>query len=73
MWAAVELVKNGVAVGRVKTGDYGYWAVGTNIVNIRLATGDDVWVQHITNTGSHIVPARGGGFVMFTGHLVAAD
>ena len=73
MWTGVELVKNGVAVGRVKVGDYGYLAVGTNIVNVRLSAGDDIWVQHMTNLGSHVIPANDGGFAMFTGHLVAAD
>lgn len=73
MWIGVELVKNGVAVGRIKAGDYGYLAIGTNIVNIRLAAGDDVWVQHITNLGSNVIPAQNGGYAMFTGHLVAED
>lgn len=73
MYIGVELVKNGMAVGRVKTGDYGYIAIGTNIVNIRLAMGDDVWVRHMSNIGSNKIPAFDGGFGMFTGHLVSAD
>lgn len=73
MWIALELVRNGSPLGRIRTGDYGYYAVGTNIINVHLDGGDDVWVQHEANLGSHIIKARGGGFTMFTGHLVRAD
>lgn len=73
MYIAVELVRNGSPIGRVRTGDYGYYAVGTNIVNVHLDAGDDVWVQHQDNLGSGTIVARGGGFTMFTGHLVKAD
>ncbi|XP_045166220.1 complement C1q-like protein 4 [Mercenaria mercenaria] len=73
MYIAVELVRNGSPIGRVRTGDYGYYAVGTNIVNVHLDAEDDVWVQHQDNLGSRIVKANGGGFSLFTGHLVKAD
>ena len=74
MYIAVELVKNGTPIGRVRTGDYQYYAVGTNIVNVHLKAGDDVWVQHQDYIGSGMtVPAKGGGYCLFTGHLVKAD
>ncbi|XP_052253539.1 complement C1q tumor necrosis factor-related protein 3-like [Dreissena polymorpha] len=73
MWIQVELVKNGKVIGRVKVGDYGYWAIGTNIINTHLDAGDDVWVQHSTNQGSNMIMSRNGGYTMFTGHLVTAD
>ncbi|XP_052782191.1 complement C1q tumor necrosis factor-related protein 2-like [Mya arenaria] len=72
-WIAVDLVLNGNVIGRVKTGSYGYYDIGTNVVNVHLAAGDDVWVQHNGNQGSDKIVAKGGGYTMFTGHLVTAD
>ncbi|KAL4225873.1 positive regulation of adiponectin secretion [Mactra antiquata] len=73
MWIAVDLVKNGAPIGRIRTGDYSYYAIGTNIVTVHLDAGDDVWVQHQELAGSDRIMTLKGGYSMFTGHLIQAD
>lgn len=73
MYIALELVKNGVAIGRVRTGDQSYYAIGTNIINVHLNAGDDVWVRHEESVGNDRVMSLAGGYTMFTGHIVRAD
>ncbi|KAK3609817.1 hypothetical protein CHS0354_029856 [Potamilus streckersoni] len=73
MWISTELVKEGRPIGRVKTGDNGYWTLGSNVITTHLQEGEDVWVRHKANEGSNIIPADHGHFTMFTGHLIRAD
>ncbi|KAK3108637.1 hypothetical protein FSP39_012258 [Pinctada imbricata] len=47
-----------------------YNAMGTCIVNVRLAVGDDVWVRHYSSRGSYIY---GSLFPTFSGHLIYAE
>lgn len=73
MWIGLELVRDGTVIARVKTGDNGYWNLGTNVITIRLNAGDDVWVRHMTDTDSKHVVADKGFFTSFSGHLIKAD
>ena len=73
MWIGLELVRDGAVIGRIKTGDNGYWNMGTNIITAHLNTGDDVWVRHMSDTDNKRVVSGGGYFTMFTGHLIKAD
>ena len=73
MWLALELIRNDKVIARVKTGDNGYWNMGTNSVNVHLNVGDDVHVRHMTDSDTKHVVADKGMFTMFTGHLIQAD
>lgn len=70
MWLGLELVKNDQVIGRAKTGDNGYWNMGSNVVNVRLQAGDDVWVRHMTDSDTHHVVSDKGLFTSFSGHLI---
>ena len=73
MYIGLDLVKDGTVVGRIKTGAYGYRDVGTNIINLYLDSGNDVWVQHSTDSDSNKVLAEKGFYTSFTGFLVKAS
>ncbi|XP_052780134.1 protein HP-25 homolog 1-like [Mya arenaria] len=73
MWLGLELVRDGVVIGRVKTGDNGYYNQGTNVINARLKATNDVWVRHMTDSDNKHVVADGGYFTSFSGHLIATE
>ena len=73
MWISLDLVKNGAVIGRIKTGDNGYYNMGTNIITAHLNAGEDVWVRHMSDSDTKHVVSGGGYFTMFTGHLIKAD
>ena len=75
MWIGLELVVDNNVIGRVKTGDNGYYNMGTNVISVRLDAGNDVWVRHMSDSDNKHIVAGGsdGGFTMFSGHLVRAD
>ncbi|XP_045166072.1 complement C1q-like protein 4 [Mercenaria mercenaria] len=73
MWIGVELVKDGAVIARVKTGDNGYWNMGTNVITAHLNAGDDVWVRHMSDSDNKQVVAQSGYFTSFSGHLIHSD
>jgi hypothetical protein len=73
MWIGLELVRDNMVIARVKTGDNGYWNMGSNVVNVHLNAGDDVWVRHMSDSDSKHVVADKGFFTSFSGQLIHAD
>ena len=73
MFIGLELVRDDVVIARVKTGDNGYWNMGSNVVNAHLNAGDDVWVRHMSDSDSRHIVAQNGFFTSFSGHLIHAD
>ncbi|KAK3609820.1 hypothetical protein CHS0354_029860 [Potamilus streckersoni] len=63
-----EIVKNGEPVAKARTGDASYYTMGTNIVTLQLQKGDDVWIEHISETDSNKL--EGQSFTTFSGHLI---
>ncbi|KAL4226941.1 hypothetical protein ACF0H5_014918 [Mactra antiquata] len=71
MWLGLEVVKNyDQVIARVKTGDNGYWNTGSNVVNVRLQKGDDIWVRHMSKGDSNHLVGQKGLFTTFSGHLI---
>lgn len=73
MWLGVELVANGRVIGRVKTGDNGYYNMGSNVINTWLTAGTDVWVRHMSDSDTKHVVADNGFYTLFSGLIVRAD
>lgn len=73
MWIGLELVRDNNVIARVKTGDNGYWNMGSNVIIARLHSGDDVWVRHMSDTDNRHIVAEHGFFTSFSGHLINAD
>ena len=73
MWLGVELVTDGRVIARVKTGDNGYWNMGSNVINTWLAANADVWVRHMSDSDTKHVVADTGYFTSFSGHIIHAD
>ncbi|KAL3852115.1 hypothetical protein ACJMK2_015798 [Sinanodonta woodiana] len=63
-----EIVKNGEPVAKARTGDASYYTMGTSIVTLQLQKGDDVWVDHISETDSNKL--EGQSFTTFSGYLI---
>ncbi|KAH3881290.1 complement C1q tumor necrosis factor-related protein 3-like [Dreissena polymorpha] len=72
-WIGLELVVDGQAIARVKTGDNGYYNQATNVVSARVTSGSDVWVRHMTVSDNNRVVGDGGFFTSFSGYLISAD
>lgn len=73
MWLGVELVADGKVIGRVKTGDNGYYNMGSNVINTWLAADTDVWVRHMSDSDNKHVVADSGYYTLFSGHIIHAD
>lgn len=73
MWLGIELVADGQVIGRIKTGDNGYYNMGSNMINTWLPAGADVWVRHMSDSDNKHVVADSGYFTSFSGHIIHAD
>ncbi|XP_045165295.2 complement C1q-like protein 4 [Mercenaria mercenaria] len=67
-WTGVEIVKDGVAIGKLRTGDSAKWTMAGTSVTAELTAGQDVWVEHIAESDSNVF--YGQSFSTFSGHLI---
>ncbi|XP_045165712.2 complement C1q-like protein 4 [Mercenaria mercenaria] len=67
-WAGVEIVKDGVAIAKIRTGDSKQWTMAGTSVTTEMMAGEDVWVQHIAESDSNVF--YGQSFSTFSGHLI---
>ncbi|KAH3819207.1 hypothetical protein DPMN_120940, partial [Dreissena polymorpha] len=67
-WAGLEIVREGVAVSKVRTGDGSEYTMAGTTVTLALRAGQDVWVRHIDESDSNAID--GETFPTFSGHLL---
>ncbi|KAL3852118.1 hypothetical protein ACJMK2_015801 [Sinanodonta woodiana] len=69
---AVEIVKNGEQLVQLRTINDYTWSMATNVVNVNLIKGDDVWVRHSAIGDANVLQIDDGLYTSFSGFLVHA-
>ncbi|KAL3852113.1 hypothetical protein ACJMK2_015796 [Sinanodonta woodiana] len=67
---AVEIVKNGEQLVQLRTENDYMWNMATNVVNVYLTKGDDVWVRHSAIGDANILKIDDGLYTSFSGFLI---
>ncbi|WAR26743.1 hypothetical protein MAR_012447 [Mya arenaria] len=67
-WAGLEIMRDGQAVSKVRTGDNSQYSMAGTTVTLELKAGQDIWVQHIAESDSNAID--GAMFPTFSGHLI---
>ncbi|XP_060576103.1 cerebellin-1-like [Ruditapes philippinarum] len=64
----MELVKNGEPMAKTVSGDNSYYTMATNVVDLDLKAGDEVWVRHANQSDSNYI--NGESHTSFSGYLI---
>ncbi|KAK3609821.1 hypothetical protein CHS0354_029861 [Potamilus streckersoni] len=67
---AVEIVKNGEQLVQLRTLNDYMWSMATNVVNVYLTKGDDVWVRHSAIGDANALSVDDGLYTSFSGFLI---
>ena len=52
-WSGVEVMHDGTAVAKIRTGDGNNWSMAATVVTLAMTSGEDVWVEHIVESDSN--------------------
>ncbi|KAL4226523.1 hypothetical protein ACF0H5_014508 [Mactra antiquata] len=67
-WVGIEIVKDGVPIGKLRTGDSAQYTMASTTVNVEMMKGEDVWVEHLPESDSN--KFYGKTMSTFSGHLI---